>query len=229
MPTHERTIAILASGSGSTAEAIIHATQEGSLSAEVGLVITNKPDAGVLERVRRLNKEYGLSIEDMVIDSKGKYQAGNVGRGQTLSESEAICKAISDRGIAHVALLGYMRIVRGDLMDEYGWKPEYTSSYQARMTNTHPGPLPETADTYGLGTSEKVLALGMLQSRHTFHLVAAGIDTGPILAEHPVDVLEGDTAEDLFMRVQGTEKARLALALDAFLCEQGEYFGNPRD
>lgn len=216
-------MAILASGGGSTAEAFIHATQDGRVDAEVGLVVCNNPPekAGVYERIQRLNQRYGLDIEVDQINSR-THPDGNVGRGQTLAESAAICEKISQAGYAHVTLMGYMKVIRGNLMDEYGWRPEYPSVYQAKMTNTHPGPLPETEDTYGIHTSEKVIKLGMTASKHTVHVVANGIDRGPILAEHPVEVLPGDTPQDLFDRVQIVEKAALPYALDKFLKEQAD-------
>lgn len=224
---HKPTIAVLASGSGSTAEAFIHATQDGRVAAEVGLIICNNPPekAGIFARAAKLNKLYGLDIEVAEISSR-THPDGNVGRGQTLSESAAICEKVGSGGYAHVALMGYMKMVRGELIEEYGWQPTHTSIYQARMTNTHPGPLPETEDTYGIHTSERVLELGMSVSRHTVHLVAAGIDRGPKIAEHPVEVVEGDTAQSLFDRVQIVEKAALPYALGKFLQEQGDYLGN---
>lgn len=217
-------IAILASGSGSTAEAFIHATQDGRVSAEVGLIVCNKPPekAGIYDRVTKLNSLYGLEIEITTISGK-THPGRNEGRGQTLDESEAICELVTAGGFEHVALMGYMKQVRGALIDKYGWRPEYTSIYQARMTNTHPGPLPETVDTHGLGTSERVLDLGMPASRHTIHLVAADIDQGPILAQNAVKIKQGDTAQDLFDRVQLTEKTVLPLVIDQFLCEQHSY------
>ena len=224
---HIPAVAVLASGSGSTAEAFIHATQDGRVAAEVGLVICNNlPEkAGIFARVDRLNARYRLGIEVAEISGR-THPEGNVGRGQTLAESAAICKRISDGGFAHVALMGYMKMVRGDLMEEYGWQPAYTSIYQARMTNTHPGPLPETEDTYGIHTSRRVLELGMSVSRHTVHLVADAIDRGPVVAEHPVEVVEGDTAQSLFDRVQTVEKVALPYVLDNFLRKQGDYLGN---
>ncbi len=224
---HNPTIAILASGSGSTAEAFIHATQDGRVAAEIGLVICNNPPekAGIFGRVDRLNQLYGLSIGAIEISGR-THPDGNVGRGQTLAESAAICERISHAGFAHVALMGYMKMVRGELIEEYGWKPSFSSIYQARMTNTHPGPLPETEDTYGIHTSERVLELGMSVSRHTVHLVAAGIDRGPKIAEHPVEVLVDDTPQDLFDRVQIVEKAALPYALGKFLREQESYLAS---
>jgi len=227
---HQPTIAILASGSGSTAEAFIHATQDDRVAAEVGLIVCNNPPekAGIFARTARLNTLYGLDIE--VIEISGRtHPDGNVGRGQTLAESAAICERVSNGGFAHVALMGYMKMVRGELIEEYGWRPDYTSVYQARMTNTHPGPLPETEDTHGIHTSKRVLELGLSRSRHTVHLVADGIDRGPKIAEHPVEVMDGDTAQSLFDRVQIVEKAVLPYALGKFLQEQGGYLGNSRD
>lgn len=221
---HRPGIAVLASGSGSTAEAFIHATQDGRTDAEVGLVVCNNPPekAGIYGRIERLNKQYGLDTEAVEISGK-THPDGNVGRGQTLAEAAAICERLSQGGFAHVALMGYMKIIRGDLVDEYGWLPHFSTIYQARMSNTHPGPLPETEDTYGIHTSERVLELGLLGSKHTVHVVASGIDRGPKIIEHPVEVLHDDSPQDLFDRVQIVEKAALPYALDKFLKEQEEY------
>lgn len=218
-------IAILASGSGSTAEAVIRATQNGVLAAEVGLVISNNPNAGVFKRVQDLNGEFEkLRIETAHISGL-THPKGKVGRGQTLEESEAISHLVSRRHITHVATLGYMKIIRGQLLDEYGWHSDYASPYIARMSNTHPGPLPGTADTFGIGASEKILQDG-LAAAHTFHLVTAEVDGGPVLAAHPVEVLGTDTPEDLFNRIQGVEKAKLPGVLGDFLLRQEEYFRN---
>lgn len=219
---HKPGIAILASGSGSTAEAFIHATQDGRVDAEVGLVVCNNPPekAGIYSRIVRLNQQYGLDIETAEISGR-THPDGNVGRGQTLAESTAICEKIADGGFAHVALMGYMKMIRGDLIGHYGYLPgHYRSIYEARMSNTHPGPLPETEDTYGIHTSERVIELGMSVSRHTVHIVASGIDRGPKIAEHPVEVLPDDTAQDLFDRVQIVEKVALPYVLDRFIKEQ---------
>ncbi len=137
-------VAILASGSGSTAEAFVNATVDGRVDAEVGLIVCNNPPekAGVYARAAKLNALYGLQIEVAHISGQ-IHPAGNEGRGQTLAESEAICERLRLGGFDHVGLMGYMKQVRDPLIAEYGWLPTYTSKYQARMTNTHPGPLPE--------------------------------------------------------------------------------------
>lgn len=215
-------IAALASGSGSTIEVLVHATQDGRVDAEVGLVICSKPpeEAGVYDRITKLNQQYNLDIETAWISGK-THPKGNIGRGQTLAESEEILKRVM--GFDHVALLGYMRMVRGALLTEFGWQDGMYSPYQAKMSNSHPAPLPETQDTYGSGASERVLELGMTVSRHTMHIVSANIDEGPIIAEHPVPVFSGDTKDTLFERVQVVEKAMYPTALDDFLRHQIEF------
>ena len=224
---HKPTIAILASGGGTTAEAFIRATQDGRVNAEVGLVVCSKPpeDAGIYKKIERLNTFYGLDIEAVEISGK-THPDDSIGRGQTFAESSAICEKISEGRFGHVALMGYMRIVRGELLEEYGWNLSLSSRYQARMTNTHPGLLPETEDTHGSGASQRVIDLGLSYTAHSFHLVAAGVDKGPILAEHPLLVNPEDTAQTLFDRVQDVEKAALPYALDKFLREQQDYYAS---
>jgi phosphoribosylglycinamide formyltransferase-1 len=106
--------------------------------------------------------------------------------------------------------MGYMLVVRGDLLEQYSGK----------IINTHPGVLPKTADTMGIGASQKVLDLGLEASAHTVHLVDEGIDTGRILCSTPVDVEPGETSERLFEKIQIVEKAVLPLVIDRFLKEQ---------
>jgi phosphoribosylglycinamide formyltransferase 1 len=220
---HTPKIAILASGSGTTADAYAKAIYERQVSAEIGLVVTNNPDAGILDKVSRWNRDYGFDVRTAIIN-KQSYPKGAQTRGQTLEESEAITTAIKVEGIGTVALLGYMLIANGSLIEEFGYIPElHRSKYQASMLNTHPGPLPETEDTYGIHTSQKVIDLGLPTSKHTVHVVASGVDKGPIVVAHEVPVLEDDSAEALNQRTQIVEKATIAYAIDKFIREQREY------
>jgi phosphoribosylglycinamide formyltransferase-1 len=240
VPAHATGIAILASGDrqsgggGSTMERFICATQSGEIDAEVGLVICNNPrgTVGVYDRVDSLNAEYGLEIEVLTISGlthpKGKQE-----RGQTLEEASGICSEISVRGIERVLCLGYMKAINGELMEEFGWKPEYEITdpehrgiYLARLANTHPGILPATADTHGIGASAKARRLGLPQTAHTLHVVGPGIDTGPNIAEHLVDIDPNDTDQSLFDKVQTVEKANIASAMDTYYKDQNEYLGN---
>lgn len=226
-------VAILASGGGTTAEAFIRATQDGTVEADVNLVVCSKPaaKAKIWERVANLNDEFSLDIPVVHINHETHpwKDSEERERGLTNAESEAIYQEVALSGSKLVALMGYMRIVRGALLEEYGWHESYTSPYQAAMLNTHPGPLPETADTHGPGASQRVLDLGLQYSAHTVHVVAGGVDTGPAVWVTPVPVLAGDDANSLFERVQVFEKKELPIAIDAFLKEQEDFDVRARD
>lgn len=227
METHRPGIAVLVSGSGSTMEAFVHASQTGICSSEIRVVISDKPENGSFERVNRLNRLYGLDIRTVEVN-RTLYPGGVQERGQTLQESEVMCQVIDDARCSLVALMGYMRIIapNGDLMKEYGWHPEYSMKetkcsprgiLEARMLNTHPGVLPETTDTYGIRTQMRVLELGLNTTAHTVHVVSADVDKGPIFIEHEVPVFSDDDPQTLFDRVQRIEKANLPIDIDTFI------------
>jgi folate-dependent phosphoribosylglycinamide formyltransferase PurN len=227
-------LAVFASGGGTTFRAVAEAVAEGLADFDIKLLITNHADAGVLEHVRAMNRQHGMNIKTMIVNKK-RYPNGEQGRGQTREEGEAVIEALIKNRIDHLALMGCTRILAPQLIDAYGWKPEYAKQdpeykgiYLARMSNTHPGILPETTDTYGLATQSRVLDLGLKETAHTVHVVAAGVDEGPVIAEHRVRAFApgkypkdlADTPESLFARVRRIEKAHLPLDLDAFLKNQ---------
>jgi phosphoribosylglycinamide formyltransferase 1 len=222
---HTPNITILASGSGSTAEAFIDATQNGTVKADVGLVIcNNSPEkAGVYDRIIKLNRKYKLDIP--VLRISGITHPGGTGQAgeQTLEESSAIASEVYKAGSALVALMGYMKKVRGELLEEYGWRPNMWSPTQARMINTHPGPLPQTEGLYGIHVQEAVLDSGLGYSAHTVHMVSGEYDQGRIIEETPVPVQSGDTPKILFDRVQEVEKSTLPLVIRSCLIERGRY------
>jgi phosphoribosylglycinamide formyltransferase-1 len=236
-------VAIFVSGSGTTFMATADAIHDGLVDFDIGLVITDHEDAGVLGRVKDVNKQYGFDIKTEVIN-KERYPAGGQGRGQTKAEAKVTLDSLKKYQIDHLALMGCLRIIAPQVIDEWGWKPGYAKKdpknkgiYLARMTNTHPGIFPETVDTYGIHTQEKVLKLGLYQTAHTFHVVSNGIDEGPTIAEHRVAVFApqnypaglADTPEKIFARVQRVEKANLPLDLDAFLKNQAIYLQPKRE
>ena len=219
-------IAVLASGSGSTMEAFVHAceAEAGIIGTEVSLVISNNSSAGAFQRVHRLNKQYGIEIETLHISGQ-THPGGTAEKGaQTLQESAAIFKAIERNGVALVCLMGYMKKVRGKLLDEYGWKQD-SDIETARLINTHPGPLPQTEGLHGIHVQEEVLRIGLGYSAQTLHVVAEHYDQGPIIAEHRVPVITGDTPESLFESVQLTEKANLPVDIGQFL-EEIRYYND---
>lgn len=214
-------VAILASGSGSTAEALIRDLQQHDYPYEVRLVITNNPGAFVLERIKNLNAEYGLDIRTAVISSTTQPSALPIEHGtQTLEEQQAILDILDSHGIELVVLLGYMKRIGTLLIQTYGWRPEYTAVHQARMLNTHPGLLPETKGLYGLHVQEAVLAAGLRGAGQTLHVVAEDYDDGPTVIEHRLSVEADETPEELFARVQLVEKAAIAADIATFVNEQ---------
>lgn len=223
-------VAILASGSGSTAEAFIRSIHEQHHPLDVRLVIANNPDAFVLTRIARLNDELGCSIETRVINAHSQASTKPQAHGQqTIEEQEAILAAFETHQIELVVLLGYMKLIGPKIIEAYGWLPHYTSIYQARMLNTHPGILPDTIGTHGLATQEFTLKKGMKEGGQSLHLVSADYDMGPLIAEHRVNVEPGDNAETLFARVQAVEKQHIASDIADFAADQDTYRGTRND
>lgn len=222
-------IGILASGSGTTAHAYAKAIHEGLVNHEVVLVVTNNPKAQILDRAGDWNGVWGFDTETAVVNRR-THPGGPRERGQTEEESKAICELGESNGIDLFVALGYMVIINDPFIETYGFRPDWhRSKYQARAINTHPGPLPLTADSYGVGASAKALeayqADEISASRHSVHVIAAGIDAGPLVAEHDVPILGNDTPESLNQRTQWIEKATMPYAIDKFWREQQEYLG----
>ena len=112
-----------------------------------------------------------------------------------------------------------MKRIGPNLVQTFGWLPEYKSAFQARMVNTHPGLLPETKGLYGIGVQQHVLEHGLSHGGQTLHVVAEDYDDGPVIAEHKVAVKPEDTPDSLFDRVKGVEKEHLPQDIAAFIAE----------
>src|SRR3989344_3370369 len=95
---HRPGIAVLASGSGTTANALARGIYEGQTDAEIGLVIASKASAGILDLVKGWNKEWGFDVKTEIIGN-GTHPAGPRKRGQTQESSDAICKALSENRV----------------------------------------------------------------------------------------------------------------------------------
>jgi phosphoribosylglycinamide formyltransferase-1 len=213
-------IAVLASGGGTTVEAFIRADQRKEINVAVELVISSRSDAGVLERVKNINEECGLNIRTMVINAKTHPALENeeiLPGYQTAAEEQAILQELQDGNYDLIALMGYMKKIGPQLIAEFGWLPEYSSIFQARMANTHPGLLPDTKGFYGENIQKYVLEHHLPYGGQTLHVVAEEYDAGPVIAEHKVPVEPGDTSETLFARVQATEKQYLPKDIEDFI------------
>ncbi|RNB78690.1 phosphoribosylglycinamide formyltransferase [Brevibacillus nitrificans] len=176
-------VAIFASGSGSNFEAIVQAVQSGRLKGvEVSLLICDKPGAKVLERAER------LGIEAFVFQPKAYADKAGF-------ESEIVAE-LQKRGVSLVVLAGYMRLVGETLL----------AAYEGRIINLHPSLLPAFTGKDAVG---QALAYGVKITGVTVHVVDAGLDTGPIIAQIPVAVQENDTAETLAARIHEVEHGLL--------------------
>jgi phosphoribosylglycinamide formyltransferase 1 len=186
--TRRRT-AILISGRGSNMEALIAAAQDPSYPAEIGLVLSNRPQAAGLSTAR------AAGIRAEAIDHR------DFGQDRDAHEA-AIDAMLRAAEIELVCLAGYMRLLT----------PRLVGAWEGRMLNIHPSLLPCFP---GLHTHARALAAGIKLHGCTVHLVTREMDAGPILAQAAVPVLPGDTENDLAMRVLRQEHAIYPGALAA--------------
>jgi phosphoribosylglycinamide formyltransferase-1 len=230
-------ITILASGSGTTAEYLIRATQTGVLQAEVGLVVSNNENAGVFERVEQLNSQYNLNIRQEYI-SRHTHPGGATEdfREQTDYESAAILEAAQEAAFGRMMVImmaGYLRKIRGPLLNECGldWpdEPIHISS----LYNSHPGILPDTAGYHGRGVHQRVVDLGLQRSAQVLHGVTKSYDEGTAFKTNlfPVPLLHENASEEesqkLIDRVQeiaqATEKSHLPVDLNKLIAIRKEH------
>lgn len=178
-PTKPR-LGVLGSGKGSNFVAIADACARGALLAEVALVLSDVPDAPILERAR----ERGIPARFI---PPGKF------RTKLDEEAErAYLAALREAGVDVVALAGFMRILKG----------EFLRAFPGRVLNIHPALLPAFP---GLEAWKQALDYGVKVTGCSVHLVDQGIDTGPILAQQVVPVRDDDTPESLHHRIQQAE------------------------
>ena len=168
-----RRLAILLSGRGSNLLAIHEAILRGELDARICCVISNVPDAAGLARARE------LGLHAICVPSRG------VERSEYDGKLISILRPLDP---ALVCLAGFMRILT----------PEFVRAFPGRVMNIHPALLPSFP---GLHAQRQALEHGVKVSGCTVHLIDEGVDTGPILMQRAVAVLEGDTEESLSARI----------------------------
>jgi len=185
-------LGVLGSGKGSNFVAIADACAAGRLPAEVSLVLSDVPGAGILDRAR----ERGLRAEYL---SPGGFRT----RLDDAAEA-AYLAALQAARVDYVALAGFMRIL----------KAPFLRAFPLRVVNIHPSLLPCFP---GLEAWKQALDYGVKVTGVTVHLVDHGIDTGPILAQAPVPVEDDDTPERLHARIQQVEHELYPAALARLL------------
>jgi phosphoribosylglycinamide formyltransferase-1 len=174
-------LGILGSGKGSNMVAIAEAIRAGKVMAEIAVVLSDVPDAGILEKARQL----GLKAEFI---APGRF------RTKVDDEAEqAYVKRLSEAQVDLIVLAGFMRILKG----------EFLRAFPNRVINIHPSLLPAFP---GLEAWQQALDYGVKVTGCTVHFVDQGVDSGPILAQETVPVLAGDTAATLHERIQQAER-----------------------
>ena len=184
-------VAVLASGRGSNMAALLAAASDPAFPATIALVVSNVPDAAVLEHAR------SQGVPALAVDHRA------FGRDRAAHE-RAIDGALAENGIELICLAGYMRLLTPWLVERWA----------GRVLNIHPSLLPAFP---GLHTHERALAAGCRLHGCTVHLVTEATDEGPILAQAAVPVLPGDTADSLAARVLAQEHRLYAAALASHL------------
>ena len=167
-------LGVLCSGRGTDLQSIIDAIADGKLDAEIAVVLTDKPDVMALERARK------AGIRNVCVNRK-EYEDRESFERVRVAELEA-------SGVTLVILAGFMRIL----------SPYFVHAYSGRIMNIHPALLPSFG---GAHAHRDVLAYGVKISGCTVHFVDEGMDSGPIILQAAVPVLDDDTEESLGARV----------------------------
>ncbi len=173
-------LAIFASGRGSNAVAIIKATQAEDFPAEVAIVLSDNPDAPVLDKAR------ALGVKTIWLDPGPK-------RTFLIPEvEEKWVEVLKEHEVNYVLLAGFMRVLKKTLLD----------AFAGRILNIHPALLPSFK---GLDAQRQAWEYGVKYSGATVHFVDDSLDAGPIIIQEPVKVEDDDTPESLAARILEAE------------------------
>ena len=174
-------LGVLGSGKGSNFVAIADAIARGEAPAQIALVMSDVENAGILQHAR----ERGLRAEFV---APGKFRT----KLDEEAERSYIAK-LQEARVDLIVLAGFMRILKGDFL----------RAFQDRVVNIHPSLLPAFP---GLEAWKQALEHGVKVTGCTVHFVDQGVDSGPIIAQETVPVLDGDTAATLHERIQQAER-----------------------
>ena len=180
-------VVVLASGAGSNLAALLDAQGAGTSAARVVGVVSDVPTAGALDLARRAGVATAVVAPRDFAD-RAAWDA-------------ALAQAVGVFDPAWVVCAGFMRILG----------TPFLSRFDGRVLNTHPALLPAFPGAHAV---RDALAHGVRVTGCTVHLVDAGVDTGPILAQAAVEVAEGDDEEALHERIKGVERRLLVESVD---------------
>ena len=193
-------LGVLVSGTGTNLQAILDAVAEGRLDARVRVVLSNKAGAKGLDRAR------AHDVPTVVVSHRDHESRESFDR--------AVVEALRAHDVDHVVLAGFMRVITSVLLD----------AFPDRVVNIHPSLLPAFP---GVDAQAQALAHGVKVSGCTVHFVDGGVDSGPIIGQRSVPVLDGDTRDVLATRILAEEHRLLVESLEALargelVLERGE-------
>ena len=194
----KKRVAVLASGRGSNFQAVIDAIAAGDIPAGCVGLITDNPRAYAIERA----KAAGIPVT-VVEYARFPSKAAN---------EEALLSAMKSCRADLFVLAGYMRILGAEIVHEFS----------GRMMNIHPALLPAFA---GLHAQRQAIEYGVKIAGCTVHLVDEGMDTGPIVVQRCVPVLQDDDESTLAERILVEEHKALPLAVKLFCEDRLEVIG----
>jgi len=181
-----RALAVLVSGTGSNLQALLEASAAADFPAQVAVVLSNAPGALALQRAEKAGVPT-LALPHQRYQGRAAYDA-------------ALVEALAPYRVDLVCLAGFMRLVGGDFL----------RAFPQGVLNIHPALLPSFP---GLHAVRQALAHGAKVSGCTVHLVDEGTDTGPIIAQAAVPVLDTDSEATLGARIQQQEHRLYPLAV----------------
>ena len=179
-------LGLMASGSGSNFEAVVQACRQGPLQADVELLVVNRADCGARDRAER------LGIPWQLLDHRSFASRESL--------DHALVAAFRSAAVDLVVMAGWMRIVTPVLID----------AFPDRLVNIHPSLLPSFRGVDAIG---QALAAGVRLTGCTAHLVRPEVDSGPVLVQAAVPVLESDDHSSLAARIHRQEHRILPLAI----------------
>lgn len=185
-------LGVLLSGRGSNFLALHAAIERGELPARIVLVLSNVEGAPGLDRARE------LGLPALAIPHRGE-------PGRQAHEEKVIA-ALKAAGVEWVCLAGYMRIL----------SPTFVAAFPRRVVNIHPSLLPAFP---GVDAQAQALEHGVKVAGCTVHLVDEGLDSGPIVVQRTVPVLDDDTPRTLSARILEQEHLAYPEALRRLLTE----------
>lgn len=179
-------VAVLISGRGSNMSALIDASKQADYPAEISLVISNRPTAKGIE-IAQSHGITAFAIDHTEFETRDAFE-------------QKLHNELVSHNIEIIACAGFMRILTAS----------FTQKWQGRMINIHPSLLPKYK---GLNTHQRALDAGDTEHGCTVHYMSAELDSGPVVMQAKVPVLEGDTADDLAARILVKEHEIFPLSL----------------